>query len=95
MTSNRLIFLVLISLLLMGIPLENAEKATLSETENVSSVIEDFEDYDLYLDKKSENNIITTVEPGSNEETVSLFGDGITFYTSEMISDLNAKGKTS
>ena len=61
----------------MGIPLENAEKATLSETENVSSVIEDFEDYDLYLDKKSENNIITTVEPGSNEETVSLFGDGV------------------
>ncbi len=79
----------------MGIPLENAEKATLSETENVSSVIEDFEDYDLYLDKKSENNIITTAEPGSNEETVSLFENGVTFYTSEMISDLTAKGKTS
>jgi uncharacterized membrane protein len=94
MSSNRLIFLVMISLLLVGIPLENSEKATLSEAEIVAPVIENLENYELYLDQVSNNNIITTVQPGENEETASLLGDGIEFRTGEMISDLTAKGKS-
>ena len=94
MSSNRFVFLALISLLLMGIPLENAEKSTFSESEIVSSVGEDLEDYELYLDSIEDENVITTLQPGDNEESQSILGNGIEFQTGEMISDLNAKGKS-
>ena len=94
MSSNRFVFLALISLLLMGIPLENAEKSTFSESETVSSVGEDLEDYELYLDSIEDKNVITTIQPGDNEESQSILGNGIEFQTAEMISDLNAKGKS-
>ena len=34
----------------MGVPLDNAEQSTFSETEIVSSVGENLEDYELFLD---------------------------------------------
>lgn len=95
MSSKRLIFFVLISLLLVGVPLENAEKATVFQTENISLVGEDLEDYDLYLDYVDPDNVITTLQPGNNEETASLLGNGIEFESDEMISDLIVKGKSS
>ena len=94
MSSKRLIFFVLISLLLVGVPLENAEKPTVFQTENISSVGENLEDYDLYLDYVDKNNVITTMQPGNNEETASLFGNGIEFQSDEMTSDLIVKGKS-
>jgi uncharacterized membrane protein len=94
MSSKRLIFFVLISLLLVGVPLENSEKPTVFQTENISSVGENLEDYDLYLDYVDKNNVITTMQPGNNEETASLFGNGIEFQSDEMTSDLIVKGKS-
>ena len=94
MSSNRFVFVALISLLLMGMPLENAEQSTFSETEIVSSVGENLEDYELYLDSIKGNDEITTIQPEGSQAEASILGDGILFESNEMISDLNIKGKS-
>lgn len=86
--------MVLISLLLMGVPLDNAEQSTFSETETVSSVGENLEDYRLYLDEIEGDDAITTVQPDGNQIEASLLGNGIQFESEEMISDLTVKGKS-
>lgn len=99
MSSKRFVFVALISLLLMGIPLENAEQSTFSETENVYSVGEELEDYELYLDfgqvdgaDSDDKNILTTLKPDSSDQEASLLGNGVQFETGELISDLNIQG---
>ena len=99
MSSKRFVFVALISLLLMGIPLENAEQSTFSETENVYSVGEELEDYELYLDfgqvdgaDSDDKNILTTLKPDSTDQEASLLGNGVQFETGELISDLNIQG---
>lgn len=94
MSSNRFVFLVLISLLLMGVPLDNAEQSTFSETEIVSSVGENLEDYELFLDSVDGDDAITTIQPEGNQIEASLLGTGIQFESEEMISDLTVKGKS-
>lgn len=94
MSSNKFVFLVLISLLLMGVPLDNAEQSTFSETETVSSVGENLEDYRLYLDEIDGDDRITTIQPDGNQIEASLLGNGIQFESEEMISDLTVKGKS-
>ena len=94
MSSNRFVFLVLISLLLMGVPLDNAEQSTFSETEIVSSVGENLEDYELFLDLVDGDDTITTIQPEGNQIEDSLLGTGIQFESEEMISDLTIKGKS-
>lgn len=86
--------MVLISLLLMGVPLDNAEQSTFSETETVSSVGENLEDYRLYLDEIDGDDRITTIQPDGNQIEASLLGNGIQFESEEMISDLTVKGKS-
>ena len=86
--------MVLISLLLMGVPLDNAEQSTFSETETVSSVGENLEDYRLYLDEIDGDDAITTIQPDGNQIEASLLGNGIQFESEEMISDLTVKGKS-
>lgn len=94
MSSNRFVFLVLISLLLMGFPLDNAEQSTFSETKIVSSVGENLEDYELFLDVIEGDDAITTITPEGNQIEASLFGTGIQFESEEMISDLTVEGKS-
>ena len=95
MSSNRFVFLALISLLLMGIPLQNAEQPTLYEADFVSSVGEDLEDYELYLDLIDGDNAITTLQPEGSQKESSVLGSGIQFESDEMISDLDIEGKSS
>ena len=95
MSSNRFVFVALISLLLMSIPLENGEQSSFSEPEIVSSVGENLEDYELYLDLIDGDNTITTLQPEGSQKEASVLGNGIQFESDEMISDLNIKGKSS
>ena len=78
----------------MGVPLDNAEQSTFSETENVSSVGENLEDYELFLDSVDGDDTITTIQPEGNQIEDSLLGTGIQFESEEMISDLTIKGKS-
>ncbi|MGB1955147.1 MAG: hypothetical protein ACPHUK_06055 [Candidatus Poseidoniaceae archaeon] len=78
----------------MGVPLDNAEQSTFSETETVSSVGENLEDYRLYLDEIDGDDRITTIQPDGNQIEASLLGNGIQFESEEMISDLTVKGKS-
>ncbi len=78
----------------MGVPLDNAEQSTFSETENVSSVGENLEDYELFLDLVDGDDTITTIQPEGNQIEDSLLGTGIQFESEEMISDLTIKGKS-
>ncbi|MBL6881478.1 MAG: hypothetical protein ISR08_00620 [Candidatus Poseidoniaceae archaeon] len=94
MSSNRFVFVALISLLLMGMPLQNTEQSLFSETETVSSVGENLEDYELYLDSVGGDDTITTLQPEGSQEESSILGNGIQFESDEMISDLNIKGKS-
>ena len=78
----------------MGVPLDNAEQSTFSETEIVSSVGENLEDYELFLDLVDGDDTITTIQPEGNQIEDSLLGTGIQFESEEMISDLTIKGKS-
>tara|TARA_B100000459_G_scaffold147466_1_gene117588 strand:+ start:188 stop:3040 length:2853 start_codon:yes stop_codon:yes gene_type:complete len=78
----------------MGVPLDNAEQSTFSETEIVSSVGENLEDYELFLDSVDGDDAITTIQPEGNQIEASLLGTGIQFESEEMISDLTVKGKS-
>jgi uncharacterized membrane protein len=78
----------------MGVPLDNAEQSTFSETEIVSSVGENLEDYELFLDLVDGDDAITTIQPEGNQIEDSLLGTGIQFESEEMISDLTVKGKS-
>ena len=78
----------------MGVPLDNAEQSTFSETEIVSSVGENLEDYELFLDSVDGDEAITTIQPEGNQIEASLLGTGIQFESEEMISDLTVKGKS-
>ena len=100
MSSNRFVYLALISLLLVSFPLENADQSSFSESEIVSSSSENLEDYELYLDygrvdpgtDADDKNMITTIKPGETDREASLLGNGVQFVTAELISDLNIKG---
>ena len=94
MSSNRFVFVALISLLLMGIPLQNVEQSSFSENEIVSSVGENLEDYELYLDLIEGDNAITTLKPEGSQTESSILGNGIQFESDEMISDLEINGKS-
>ena len=78
----------------MGVPLDNVEQSTFSETEIVSSVGENLEDYELFLDLVDGDDTITTIQPEGNQIEDSLLGTGIQFESEEMISDLTIKGKS-
>tara|TARA_B100000530_G_scaffold128862_1_gene80521 strand:+ start:1896 stop:4748 length:2853 start_codon:yes stop_codon:yes gene_type:complete len=78
----------------MGVPLDNAEQSSFSETEIVSSVGENLEDYELFLDSVDGDDAITTIQPEGNQIEASLLGTGIQFESEEMISDLTVKGKS-
>ena len=78
----------------MGFPLDNAEQSTFSETEIVSSVGENLEDYELFLDSVDGDDVITTIQPEGNQIEASLLGTGIQFESEEMISDLTVEGKS-
>ena len=94
MSSNRFVFVALISLLLMGMPLQNTEPSSFSETETVSSVGGDLEDYELFLDSVEGNDAITTIQPEGSQKEASLLENGIRFESEEMISDLIVEGKS-
>ena len=95
MSSSRFVFVAIISLLLMSIPLENGERSSFDEPEIVSSVGENLEDYELYLDLIEGDDTITTLQPEGSQTEASVLGNGIQFESDEMISDLNIKGKSS
>lgn len=94
MSSNRFVFVALISLLLMGMPLQNTEQTLFSETETVSSVGGNLEDYELFLDSVEGDDAITTIQPEGSQEESSLLENGIRFESEEMISDLTVEGKS-
>ncbi|MDA8777600.1 hypothetical protein N9M84_00415 [Candidatus Poseidoniales archaeon] len=94
MSSNRFVFVALISLLLMGMPLQNIEPSSFSETETVSSVGGNLEDYELFLDSVEGNDAITTIQPEGSQKEASLLENGIRFESKEMISDLIVEGKS-
>ncbi len=94
MSSNRFVFVALISLLLMGMPLQNTEPSSFSETETVSSVGGNLEDYELFLDSIEGNDAITTIQPEGSQKEASLLENGIRFESEEMISDLIVEGKS-
>ena len=94
MSSNRFVFVALISLLLMGMPLENKEQSLFSETETVSSVGGNLEDYELFLDSVEGDDAITTIQPEGSQKESSLLENGIRFESEEMISDLTVEGKS-
>lgn len=94
MSSNRFVFVALISLLLMGMPLQNTEQSLFSETETVSSVGGNLEDYELFLDSVEGDDAITTIQPEGSQEESSLLENGIRFESEEMISDLTVEGKS-
>ena len=94
MSSNRFVFVALISLLLMGMPLQNTEPSSFSETETVSSVGGNLEDYELFLDSVEGNDAITTIQPEGSQKEASLLENGIRFESEEMISDLIVEGKS-
>ena len=79
----------------MSIPLENGEQSSFDEPEIVSSVGENLEDYELYLDLIEGDDTITTLQPEGSQTEASVLGNGIQFESDEMISDLNIKGKSS
>ena len=78
----------------MGVPLDNTEQSTLSGNEIVSSVGENFEDYELFLDEADNDKTLTTIQPAGNHEDASLLETGIRFESDEMISDLTVEGKS-
>jgi len=78
----------------MGVPLDNTEQSTLSGNEIVSSVGENFEDYELFLDEADNDKTLTTIQPEGNHEDSSLLETGIRFESDEMISDLTVEGKS-
>ena len=78
----------------MGVPLDNTEQSTLSGNEIVSSVGENFEDYELFLDEADNDKTLTTIQPEGNHEDASLLETGIRFESDEMISDLTVEGKS-
>ena len=94
MSSNRFVFVALISLLLMGMPLQNTEQSLFSETETVSSVGGNLEDYELFLDSVEGDDAITTIQPEGSQKESSLLENGIRFESEEMISDLTVEGKS-
>ena len=94
MSSNRFVFVALISLLLMGMPLQNTEQSLFSETETVSSVGGNLEDYELFLDSVEGDDAITTIQPEGSQKESSLLENGIRFESFEMISDLTVEGKS-
>ena len=94
MSSNRFVFVALISLLLMGMPLQNTEQSLFSETETVSSVGGNLEDYELFLDSVEGDDTITTIKPEGSQKEASLLENGIRFESEEMISDLTVEGKS-
>lgn len=94
MSSNRFVFVALISLLLMGMPLQNTEQTLFSETETVSSVGGNLEDYELFLDSVEGDDAITTIQPEGSQKESSLLENGIRFESEEMISDLTVEGKS-
>ena len=94
MSSNRFVFVALISLLLMGMPLQNTEQSLFSETETVSSVGGNLEDYELFLDSVEGDDTITTIQPEGSQKEASLLENGIRFESEEMISDLTVEGKS-
>ena len=94
MSSNRFVFVALISLLLMGMPLQNKEQSLFSETETVSSVGGNLEDYELFLDSVEGDDAITTIQPEGSQKESSLLENGIRFESEEMISDLTVEGKS-
>ena len=94
MSSNRFVFVALISLLLMGMPLQNTEQSLFSETETVSSVGGNLEDYELFLDSVEGDDAITTIQPEGSQKEASLLENGIRFESEEMISDLTVEGKS-
>ncbi|MDB2672244.1 hypothetical protein N9Y75_05275, partial [Candidatus Poseidoniales archaeon] len=79
----------------MGMPLQNTEQSSFAETEIVSSVGENLEDYELYLDLVDGDDTITTLQPEGSQTESSILGNGIQFESNEMISDLDIKGKSS
>ena len=94
MSSNRFVFVALISLLLMGMPLQNKEQSLFSETETVSSVGGNLEDYELFLDSVEGDDAITTIQPEGSQKESSLLENGIRFESEEMNSDLTVEGKS-
>ncbi len=78
----------------MGVPLDNTEQSTFSGTEIVSSVGENLEDYELFLDLVDNDDTLTTIQPEGNHGDASLLENGIRFDSEEMISDLTVQGKS-
>ena len=91
MSSNRVVFAVLIALLVSLLPLNNPV-AVLPEQDEVNSVGASLEDYELYFDDATS---LTTKEPTGTRNETSLLGSGVTFDTDELISDLTIEGKSS
>ena len=91
MSSNRFVCAVLISLFLAVVPLNNPVEI-LSDEAKIQPVGAALEDYELYL---GSGTSLTTKEPTGDYDETSLLGSGVTFQTSELISDLNVQGKSS
>ncbi len=91
MSSNRLVYAVLISLFLAVVPMNNPVEV-LSDDATIQPVGGVLEDYELYLD---DGTSLTTIEPSGSYDETSLLGSGVVFQTEELISDLTIEGKSS
>ena len=91
MSSNRLVYAVLISLFLAVVPMNNPVEV-LSDDATIQPVGGVLEDYELYLD---DGTSLTTIEPSGKHDETSLLGSGVVFQTEELISDLTIEGKSS
>lgn len=98
MSSKRFVFAVLLSLLIATVPLEHSEESLFEDVREPLQTSGDLEDYELYLDRdrNDEGNELdfTTIEPSGSNLEASILGNGIKFYTNELLSDLTIYGKS-
>lgn len=98
MSSKRFVFAVLLSLLIATVPLEHSEESLFEDVREPLQTSGDLEDYELYLDRdrNDEGNELdfTTIEPSGSNLEDSILGNGIKFYTNELLSDLTIYGKS-
>ena len=98
MSSKRFVFAVLLSLLFVTVPLEHSEESLFEDAREPLQTSGDLEDYELYLDRdrNDEGNELdfTTIEPSGSNLEDSILGNGIKFYTNELLSDLTIYGKS-
>ena len=90
-SSKPIVFAVLALLFLAVLPLQNPVPTVLEEQVSPMSSAGNFVDYELYM---AAGGTFTTIEPQGNGQEGSLLGEGLSFQSNELLSDLTIKGES-